>query len=82
MVLIGIAENKTSFRRHLAENKSSYRRHFPKPEDFAKAIYMLDIGQNDLGDFISKGGKEDSQAFILNIVEYFSKQVQVSDSLY
>jgi len=80
--LIGIAENKTSFRRHLAENKSSFRRHFVKPEDFAKAIYMLDIGQNDLGDVISKVGKEDSQALILNIVEYFAKQVQVSDKLY
>lgn len=69
-------ENKTSFRRHLAENQSYFRRHFPKPEDFANAIYMLDIGQNDLGDVISKVGKEDSQALISNIVEYFAKQVQ------
>jgi len=65
-----------------AANKSSYIRHFPRPEDFAKAIFILDIGQNDIADVISKVGKEDSHALISNIVEYFSKQIQVSNTCY
>ncbi|CAJ2669668.1 unnamed protein product [Trifolium pratense] len=58
------------------ENGSSYRKHFPKPEDFSKAIYTFDIGQNDIADVISKVGKEDSHVLISNIVEYFSTQIQ------
>lgn len=57
-------------------NKSSYIRHFPRPEDFAKSIFILDIGQNDIADVITKVGKEDSHALISNIVDYFSKQIQ------
>ncbi|XP_061358073.1 GDSL esterase/lipase At5g14450-like [Gastrolobium bilobum] len=56
--------------------KNSYRKHFPGPEDFAKAIYTLDIGINDIADALQNVGKEDSQAVILDIVEYFSNQVQ------
>lgn len=61
-------------------NKSSYIRHFSRPEDFAKAIFTLDIGQNDIADVISKVGKEDSQALTSKIVDYFSKQIQVSNT--
>ncbi|KAK2413686.1 GDSL esterase/lipase [Trifolium repens] len=57
-------------------NGSSYRKHFPKPEDFAKAIYTFDIGQNDIAEILSKVGKEDSHALISNIVESFSTKVQ------
>ncbi|GAU29023.1 hypothetical protein TSUD_165410, partial [Trifolium subterraneum] len=57
-------------------NESSYRKHFPKPEDFAKALYTFDIGQNDIVDVMTKMGKEDSHVLISNIVELFSKQVQ------
>jgi hypothetical protein len=63
----------------IAANGSSYRKHFPKPEDFAKAIYTFDIGQNDIAEILSKVGKEDSHALISNIVENFSTKVQVSD---
>jgi hypothetical protein len=63
----------------IAANESSYRKHFPKPEDFAKAIYTFDIGQNDIVDILSMVGKEDFHALISNIVEIFSTQVQVSD---
>ncbi|KAJ1422408.1 SGNH hydrolase superfamily [Sesbania bispinosa] len=56
---------------------NSYERYFPKPEDFAKAIYSLDIGQNDIADAINKKvGKEESYAVISDMVEYFAKQVQ------
>ncbi|XP_058739424.1 GDSL esterase/lipase At5g14450-like [Vicia villosa] len=57
-------------------NKNSYTTHYPKPEEFAKAIYTFDIGQNDIAYVLSKYGKEDSQTLISNIVEYFSKQLQ------
>ncbi|XP_045798248.1 GDSL esterase/lipase At5g14450-like isoform X1 [Trifolium pratense] len=60
----------------MKENESSFGKHFPKPEDFSKAIYTFDIGQNDMTDVISKMGKEDSHVLISNIVELFSKQVQ------
>jgi hypothetical protein len=63
----------------IAANGSSYRKHFPKPEDFAKAIYTFDIGQNDIVDILSMVRKEDFHALISNIVEVFSTQVQVSD---
>lgn len=63
-----------------AAKKKSYARHFPKPEDFAKAIYTFDIGQNDIAAAIGNVGKEDSQAVITDIVDYFANQVQVSDA--
>lgn len=63
-------------------NKKSYERQFPKPKDFAKAIYIFDIGQNDIADVINKVGKEDSHEMISNIVDYFNKQLQVSDTYY
>ncbi|XP_061358076.1 GDSL esterase/lipase At5g14450-like [Gastrolobium bilobum] len=56
--------------------KNSYSKNFPGPEDFAKAIYTLDIGQNDIAAAINMMGNEDSKAVILDIVEYFSNQVQ------
>ncbi|XP_061351608.1 GDSL esterase/lipase At5g14450-like [Gastrolobium bilobum] len=55
---------------------NSYRKHFPRPEEFANAIYTIDIGQNDIAAALQNVGGEDSQAVILDIVEYFSNQVQ------
>ncbi|KAK7293493.1 hypothetical protein RJT34_16359 [Clitoria ternatea] len=57
--------------------RNSFTRNFPKPEDFAKAIYTFDIGQNDIAAAISNGmGMEDSQPVISDIVDYFANQVQ------
>ncbi|CAL0323246.1 unnamed protein product [Lupinus luteus] len=58
-------------------NESSYQNQFPRPEEFAKAIYILDIGQNDIGAAIGNGGNEDFQVEASKIVEYFSNQVQL-----
>ena len=66
--------------RWIAERTNSYTRDFPRPEDFAKAIYTFDIGQNDIAAAIGMVGKENSQATISNIVEYFANQLQVSDA--
>lgn len=53
-------------------------RNFPRPEDFAKAVYTLDIGQNDIAAALQKVGEEDSKAVITDIVDHFGEQVKVS----
>lgn len=62
-----------------AEGRNSFREHFPRLEDFAKAIYIFDIGKNDIVAAINRVGQEDSHAVISDIVDYFENQVQVSD---
>ncbi|KAG4938449.1 hypothetical protein AAZX31_16G064100 [Glycine max] len=59
-----------------AQGKNSFKGHFPRPEDFAKAIYTFDIGQNDIAAAINKVDTEDSHAVISDIVDYFENQVQ------
>ncbi|KAL2320186.1 hypothetical protein Fmac_029155 [Flemingia macrophylla] len=56
--------------------KNSFRKHFPRPEEFAKAIYTFDIGQNDIAAAINNVGKEDSHAVISDIVDYFANQLR------
>lgn len=51
---------------------------FPRPEDFAKAIYTFDIGQNDIGAALQRMGQENSEAVISDIVDQFSNQLIVS----
>ncbi|XP_014507802.1 GDSL esterase/lipase At5g14450-like [Vigna radiata var. radiata] len=48
---------------------------FPRPEDFAKAIYTFDIGQNDIGAALQRMGQENSEAVISDIVDQFSNQL-------
>ena len=60
-----------------AEGRNSFREHFPRLEDFAKAIYIFDIGQNDIVAAINRVGQEDSHAVISDIVDYFENQIQV-----
>ncbi|KAJ1422414.1 SGNH hydrolase superfamily [Sesbania bispinosa] len=57
-------------------NGNSYTTQFPRPEDFAKAIYTFDIGQNDIAAALQKLGEEDSQAVVISdVVELFGKQI-------
>ncbi|MED6169539.1 hypothetical protein PIB30_022166 [Stylosanthes scabra] len=56
---------------------NSYANDFPKPEEFAKAIYTFDIGQNDIAAVLGMIGQQDSQAVISDIVEIFTKQIQI-----
>ncbi|KAK7293492.1 hypothetical protein RJT34_16358 [Clitoria ternatea] len=48
---------------------------FPRPEDFAKAIYTFDIGQNDIAAALQKVGQEDSESVISDVVGQFANQV-------
>ncbi|KAJ7974678.1 GDSL esterase/lipase [Quillaja saponaria] len=52
--------------------KHSYTRHVPRPEEFAKAIYTFDIGQND----VARMSNQDFVQVIPDIVEQFAKEVQ------
>ncbi|BAT74228.1 GDSL esterase/lipase At5g14450-like [Vigna umbellata] len=48
---------------------------FPRPEDFAKAIYTFDIGQNDIAAALQRMGQENSEAVISDMVDQFSNQL-------
>ncbi|KAF8399794.1 hypothetical protein HHK36_015665 [Tetracentron sinense] len=56
--------------------KPSDRSKLPRPEDFSKAIYTLDIGQNDLAAGIRKMSYEQILASIPDILDQFSGAVQ------
>lgn len=56
--------------------KSAFqRRKLPRPEDFSKALYILDIGQNDISAGLSKK-EEERQAYIPELVNKLSAAVQ------
>lgn len=49
----------------------------PKPEEFSKALYMFDIGQNDLDAGFRKMSHPQILADIPNIITLFANAVQV-----
>ena len=57
---------------------ASRRRKLPRPEDFSKALYILDIGQNDISSGLSKPEEELQAAYIPELVNKLSAAVQVS----
>lgn len=57
--------------------KSAFqKRRLPRPEDFPKALYMLDIGQNDISAGLSKQ-QDELRAYILELVDKLSAAVRV-----
>lgn len=52
----------------------------PRPEDFSRALYTFDMGQNDLAlfDQDAKTTEKKVRASIPDILEKFSKAIQVS----
>lgn len=52
----------------------------PKPEDFSKALYMFDIGQNDLDAGFRKMSYQQILADIPNIITLFADAVRVCSS--
>lgn len=63
-----------------AAKKSSIRRNLPRPEDFSKALYVFDIGQNDLAAGFRTMNIEKFKAEIPDIINQFATAVQVSNS--
>lgn len=55
----------------------------PRPEDFSKALYTVDIGQNDIALVVQETNTTDKklQASIPNVLEKFSQAIQVSENI-
>ncbi|XP_059639838.1 GDSL esterase/lipase At5g14450-like [Cornus florida] len=56
--------------------KPSERSNLPRPEDFSKALYTFDIGQNDIAVGFRKMSDEELRAAIRDIVDKFTAAVQ------
>ena len=60
---------------------SSYAEtNLPRPEDFAKALYTLDIGQNDLHFGLKSMTEEQLKALFPNITGMLAQTVKVTES--
>lgn len=57
---------------------ASERKNLPRPDDFMKAIYTIDIGQNDLAYSFRTLGVEASRSAIPDIINQFAASIQVS----
>lgn len=49
----------------------------PRPQDFSKALYVVDIGQNDLSRGFKLGSEAQVRAFIPIMIANYSQYVQV-----
>ncbi|XAR51863.1 Alpha-L-fucosidase [Bertholletia excelsa] len=56
-------------------NGSACRTNLPKPEDFSKALYTFDIGQNDLAFGFQHTDEERTGAFIPHILDTFTQAI-------
>ena len=54
------------------------RRNLPRPEDFSKALYTFDIGQNDIAAGFRTMSDIQFQSVIPDIIEQLATAVQVS----
>lgn len=61
-----------------SQGNKSIKSHLPKPEEFTKALYTLDIGQNDLAAGFKSMSDDQVLASIPNILNQFDQAVQVS----
>ncbi|XP_058093747.1 GDSL esterase/lipase At5g14450 [Magnolia sinica] len=58
------------------QGNTSIKCNLPKPEDFSKALYTLDIGQNDLAAGFQSMTNDQVLATIPNILDQFSQAIQ------
>ncbi|XP_059452050.1 GDSL esterase/lipase At5g14450-like [Corylus avellana] len=56
--------------------KHSSRRNLPRPEDFSKALYTFDIGQNDIAASLQTMSNEQLKAVIPGIVDQLATAVE------
>jgi hypothetical protein len=61
-----------------AAKKHLHRRNLPRPEDFSKALYTIDIGQNDIAAGFRTMSNEQFEAVIPDIIDQLAAAVQVS----
>uniref|UniRef100_A0A7N0VMC5 Uncharacterized protein n=1 Tax=Kalanchoe fedtschenkoi TaxID=63787 RepID=A0A7N0VMC5_KALFE len=57
-------------------NSQGMEGHFPSPEDFPKALYTIDIGQNDLFVTILPMTDGKAKASISNVINHFSSNIE------
>ncbi|KAL7140723.1 hypothetical protein ABFS83_08G007100 [Erythranthe nasuta] len=67
-------KEKTSF--FYKDKKKCSRKRMPRPKDFSKALYVIDIGQNDIAAGIRKLSIELQKAALPQIVNQFKVQLQ------
>ncbi|PON46445.1 Lipase [Trema orientale] len=58
------------------DKKKSHRRNLPRPEDFSKALYTLDIGQNDIAAGFRSMTPEQFKKEIPDIINQFAEAVK------
>lgn len=63
-----------------AKNESD-KSNLPNPDDFSKALYIIDIGQNDLGACFRSLTNPQCIATFPDIIQDFATAVQVSSLL-
>ncbi|XVE67830.1 hypothetical protein DITRI_Ditri09bG0020100 [Diplodiscus trichospermus] len=66
---------RTGYFYHRAK-RSCHRSNLPKPQDFSKALYVFDIGQNDIAAGLRKNNDTDFHLSVPDIVEQLAKAVQ------
>lgn len=66
----------------LAAKEETDRARLPVPEHFSKALYTMDIGQNDLAAGFRKMNMEQLHAAIPDIVNQLTAQVRVSSKTF
>ncbi|GMN42617.1 hypothetical protein TIFTF001_011828 [Ficus carica] len=58
------------------DKKSSIRKNFPRPEEFSKSLFVIDIGQNDLAAGFRNMTNEKLQSAIPEMMNLFATDVQ------
>ncbi|KAF7128872.1 hypothetical protein RHSIM_Rhsim10G0017200 [Rhododendron simsii] len=71
-------KERTNYLYNKADTETSRRSNLPIPEDFSKALYTIDIRQNDLVVALRNMNDEQFRAEIPDIVNKFSVAVQIS----
>ncbi|XP_022739949.1 GDSL esterase/lipase At5g14450-like [Durio zibethinus] len=74
MVQFNQFKARTSYLYNQAKN--SHRSNLPRPQDFSKALYMLDIGHNDISAGLRKKNDTDFHLSVPDMVEQLAKAVQ------
>ncbi|XP_076956435.1 GDSL esterase/lipase At5g14450-like [Bidens hawaiensis] len=68
-------KDRTTYLYNQAKDESQ-RHNLPRPDDFMKAIYTIDIGQNDLAYLFRTTGVEASRAAIPGVIDEFAASIR------
>ncbi|KAI9169342.1 hypothetical protein LWI28_010899 [Acer negundo] len=74
--IFGAGFNPLSLDIQLLHKSKQIKSTLPRPEDFSKALYTLDCGQNDLHFGLTSMSEEQTKASIPNIINHFATAVE------